>query len=317
MSIQRFRLSTTLTALMLIIQIALAACNMPATSQSPTPDANAIRTSAAQTIQAGGAQQTNQAQSTQQANQTQAARLTAEAPQTEPPVVATTPPSSPLPGPPSPAVTSPPLAPGVPTINVSVDTNCRLGPSTDYDIISLLAVGQTTTVHGRVADNTWWYIADPRRAGQYCWMWGQYAIVNGDVASIPVVAAPPTPTYVAGQAEFVAAFSNIHSCGGVDVAVFQITNTSEEIFRSVHLVIKDPLTGLVIGEEESNAPFMGSGADCPPGLNQLAPGKSAFIASPIEDILAIGADARAIITICLDQNLEGGCAEVRVNFEIP
>jgi hypothetical protein len=314
MSIHRFRLMAALAALLLALQTVLAACNMPAANQTPTTDPNAIRTSAAQTIQAGGAQQTAAAQSTQ----TQAAQLTAQASQTQPPLVATTPPSSPPPGPTSPIVTSPSVPPGSgPTISVSLDTNCRLGPSTDYDVISRLAVGQYTTIHGRLADNSWWYVADPRRAGQYCWLWGQYATVQGDIASIPLVAPPPTPTYVATGVEFLAAFSNVHGCGSVDVAVIQINNTSAAIFRSMHIVVKDPITGSVVGEDETNAPFMSSGADCPPGLNHLDPGRTAFVASPLDDLLPSGAEVRAIITLCTDQNLGGDCAESRVVFEIP
>ena len=83
-------------------------------------------------------------------------------------------------------------------ISVSVETNCREGPSQDYSRVGYLLPGQTSTVHGRNDANTWWYIENPKKPGQYCWLWGEYATVEGDLAGLVVVTPPPPPAPVAG-----------------------------------------------------------------------------------------------------------------------
>ena len=94
--------------------------------------------------------------------------------------------------------TQPQSQPGQPSISVSEDTNCRRGPSPDFEKAGFLLVGQTSTVHGRNQAGDWWYIANPRKPGSYCWLWGQYATVQGDTTAITLLTPPPPPQPVAG-----------------------------------------------------------------------------------------------------------------------
>ena len=82
---------------------------------------------------------------------------------------------------------------GLPTINATMDTNCRQGPSKDYPEVSFLLVGQQSTVHGKEPSGNWWYIEDPRKPGQFCWVWEGSTHVSGDTSGLPIVAAPPPP----------------------------------------------------------------------------------------------------------------------------
>jgi hypothetical protein len=83
--------------------------------------------------------------------------------------------------------------PSVPTVTVSVNTNCRTGPSTQYDLVGGLNVGQSAEVVGKnSAVSNYWVIRTP--GGGTCWLWGQHATVSGNTANLPEYPVPPTPT---------------------------------------------------------------------------------------------------------------------------
>ncbi|MCE7858441.1 MAG: hypothetical protein DYG86_01490 [Chloroflexi bacterium CFX2] len=103
---------------------------------------------------------------------------------------------SPLPASETPAFTSTPEftpTPSVPQVTVSVNTNCRTGPGTQYDLIGALLVGQAATVVGKNTATGYWIINNPGKSGT-CWLWGQYATVSGNTAGLTEYAIPPTPT---------------------------------------------------------------------------------------------------------------------------
>ena len=91
-----------------------------------------------------------------------------------------------------------PVIPEAASISVSLDTNCRKGPSGDYQKLGYLLPGQTAAVIGRNSTSTWWYIENPKKPGQYCWVWGEYATLHGDISALPVTTPPPPPLPVAG-----------------------------------------------------------------------------------------------------------------------
>ncbi len=83
--------------------------------------------------------------------------------------------------------------PSVPMVTVSVDTNCRTGPSTVYDRIGALLIGQTAEVVGKYTPQNYWIIKTPGSSG-VCWLWGSYATVSGNTSNLPEYPVPPTPT---------------------------------------------------------------------------------------------------------------------------
>lgn len=105
--------------------------------------------------------------------------------------------NSPTPGPTStPEFTATPGAsatPSVPQVTVSVNTNCRTGPSTQYDNIDSLLIGQTATIVGKSTSTGYWIIQRLNGSGT-CWLFPQYATVSGNTANLPEYPVPPTPT---------------------------------------------------------------------------------------------------------------------------
>jgi hypothetical protein len=81
----------------------------------------------------------------------------------------------------------------VPMVSVSVDTNCRTGPGQQFDYVGALFAGETAEVVGKEEFGNYWIIKNPDRPGE-CWLWSQYATVNGNTSGLPVMTPPPTPT---------------------------------------------------------------------------------------------------------------------------
>jgi hypothetical protein len=82
----------------------------------------------------------------------------------------------------------------LPMISATVNTNCREGPGSQWDIQSGLMVGQKVRVLGRSISHSWWYIADPEGSASPCWVWTNTTVVDGNIGGIPEIETPPTPT---------------------------------------------------------------------------------------------------------------------------
>jgi hypothetical protein len=78
-------------------------------------------------------------------------------------------------------------------VTVSADTNCRSGPSKDYDILGALLANKSAEIVGKNTPTNYWIIKNPNRNGT-CWLWGNFATVSGNVAEVKEFAIPPTPT---------------------------------------------------------------------------------------------------------------------------
>ncbi|WKZ37925.1 MAG: hypothetical protein QY332_08280 [Anaerolineales bacterium] len=143
--------------LYVLLIIALSACNLPG-GATPTPDFALTLTAQAQLLETG---------------------TPALVQETATPELTSAPDSTPT--------------PSVPTVNVSVNTNCRTGPSTQYDNIDSLLIGQTAEIVGKNTQTGYWIIKRLNGSGT-CWLFPQYATVSGNTANLPEYPVPPTPT---------------------------------------------------------------------------------------------------------------------------
>ncbi len=84
--------------------------------------------------------------------------------------------------------------PSIPMISVSVNTNCRMGPGRAYDYRGALLVGETEEVVALSTLPNYWYITNPDIPGDFCYLWGEYATVEGDTQLLPEFTPLPSPT---------------------------------------------------------------------------------------------------------------------------
>lgn len=84
--------------------------------------------------------------------------------------------------------------PSIPMVSVSLNTNCRTGPGRSYDYRGALLVGETEEVVARSTLPNYWYITNPDRPGEFCYLWGEYATVAGNTEALPQFTPLPSPT---------------------------------------------------------------------------------------------------------------------------
>ncbi len=86
-----------------------------------------------------------------------------------------------------------PPAVGDVTVTVTTATNCRKGPGQNFGIVYGMPVGQVAKVIAKNSYSGYWIIEIPNQAGQTCWLWGQYAVINGDTSTLKEVVTPTSP----------------------------------------------------------------------------------------------------------------------------
>ena len=83
--------------------------------------------------------------------------------------------------------------PSTAMVNVSLDTNCRKGPGSAYEILGALLVGESAEAVGKNSSSNYWIITNPDQPTSTCWLWGEYATVSGDQSNLAEVSIPSTP----------------------------------------------------------------------------------------------------------------------------
>ena len=81
----------------------------------------------------------------------------------------------------------------VTTVSVSIATNCRTGPDVAYALVMVFQPGATAEVVGKYVAPEYWIIKTP--TNETCWLWGEYATVEGNISILPDM-VPPAPPVV-------------------------------------------------------------------------------------------------------------------------
>ncbi len=151
-------LKSNLIRLLVLIMLLVSFGCVPAIGVDPTPMPGAMETTIAQMIEAALTQTAQSIPPTAIPTDTPPFTFTPEPPTVTPTLAWT----------PTPVFTA---TPSVPLIGVSVATNCRVGPGRVYDRVGALVVGQTAEVMGRNNAGNYWYIRNPSRTTEFCWLW--------------------------------------------------------------------------------------------------------------------------------------------------
>jgi hypothetical protein len=207
---------------------------------------------------------------------------------------------------PSPAFT---FTPGVPLVSVSVATNCRVGPGKVYDRVGALLVGQMAEVVGRDETGSYWYIRNPNQSNGFCWLWGEYASLTGNFATLPMFTPPPTPTPVPA---FEIAYHGLDSCAvwWVDV---KLTNTGGISFESISLTLRDTETDIVVNMYTDSFNDI-DGCTGSSSKDVLNPGANRIVSAPAFDYDPTGHKLRATITLCSSDGQSGMCVTESIKF---
>lgn len=234
---------------------------------------------------------------------------------------------SPTSGAPLPVVTvSPQQTTEIPTasnevfVQVSVDTHCRKGPGQAYDSIGALRVGERAVVVGKYPPADYWIIENPDGGG-LCWLWGQYASIEGDASRLPLMTPFPLPTQSPATPStftLMVQFYDIELCGQEWVLAFEVASpdVGAQGFQSAEVGVMDVTAGNIkLGSRTSNAPFCLH--PCGPCDDSSGPGAWTLLSVPIGSSPHHGDQAAAKIIVCTQDNLAGICAVQDFSFTIP
>jgi len=130
-----------------------------------------------------------------------------------------------------------------PFLSVSEVTNCRSGPSQDYERVTQIQPGQPLEVIGSLPPG-YWLVASP--AGD-CWVAAEFVTPSGDFEAVPTVTAPPTPNEEAPRSPSFPQNGWSYFCpsfGQIDVTFNWNDNSENEtgyrIYRNEEIVAELP-----------------------------------------------------------------------------
>ncbi len=296
---------------LLLILLGVFACVIPGT---PQVDQNAAGTAVQETLSAIIKQTEDAGQSiVDYSTDTPEPTLTSSATFTAilPTFTSTLTPTSTLPPTPFPTWT-----PTYPMLSVSVATNCRVGPGKIYTLLGGLPAGQSVRVYARDPGENYWYIRNPDKPAQFCWVWGEYGTVIGPVGGLPVYTPPPspTPTITSTPApDFDASYAALQTCSNKWWFDFRLKNTGTASFRSANITFKDTVTGTLVNAMTDGFTDRTNCSSSSKAV--LAPGKTLIASSPQIGYQPGGHKINATITLCTDIGLNGYCVTQKLSFK--
>jgi hypothetical protein len=174
------------------------------------------------------------------------------------------------------------LTPEFPTVSVSVQTNCRFGPGSAYDVLGIMNVGETAQVVGRNASSDYWIIKLPSNPAITCWLWGKYATVVGNTTGLPVATPPstPTPKYTPTlSVSYLVNYDSFDYCSTWGYYIkFKIVNNGDLTWESLWVRLVDETAGITreyYGDKFGNL----VGCTVPALDDNLEPGETGYSSS--------------------------------------
>ncbi len=140
------------------------------------------------------------------------------------------------------------LTPEFPTVSVSVQTNCRFGPGSAYNVLGIMNVGETAQVVGRNASSDYWIIKLSSNPSITCWLWGKYATLVGNTTGLPVATPPstPTPKYTPTLAvSYLVNYDSLDYCSTWGYYIkFKIVNNGDLTWEGIWVRLIDETAGI-------------------------------------------------------------------------
>lgn len=81
---------------------------------------------------------------------------------------------------------------GAPMLTVSTDTNCRVGPGDEYEAVAFIDTQTAVEITGWDGYGYFYTVKNPN-GGDDCWVWSEFATIEGDTSGLELVKTPPTP----------------------------------------------------------------------------------------------------------------------------
>lgn len=276
---------SNLLCLLITAGLILSACNLP--------DANATAEVSPPTEQAA-------------ATVTATLELTAtqtEIPPTETPTATATETLTP-----EPTATATPV---VITARVGRESNCRVGPAGNYDLVATYQDGQMLEVVAKDLGGGYWFVRNPEKPEEQCYILANNITISGDPTALPKFTPRPSPT---AAPYFNVSFRKFDTCKNEDFAIFVVENVGSVPFRSAYVRVTDPKAGKSV-EHVVNAFDLWTGCIIARNIAPLNSGESGYLHSPPFKWNARGNKLQAVFQLCTEKDLKGACVIRTLEFK--
>src|SRR5258708_16376980 len=129
------------------------------------------------------------------------------------------------------------FTPEIPKAEVKRKTNCRIGPAGNYDLVATYEIGQKLEVVAKDLGNTYWFVRNPDKPDEQCYLLAGNITITGDTSALPKFTPQPSPTLAP---YFDVKFKKFEPCNGENYAIFVVVNTGSASFKSAYIKITNP-----------------------------------------------------------------------------
>jgi hypothetical protein len=209
---------------------------------------------------------------------------------------------------PEPSITS---TPELPKAEVLRESNCRVGPGGIYDLVATYQAGQMLEVVAKDLGGGYWFVRNPEKPEEQCYLLAQNITITGDIAALPKFTPRPSPT---AAPYFKVAFKKLDKCKGEDFALFTLENTGSVPFRSAYIKVTDQRVNRSV-EQAVSAFDLYVGCVLAKNIAPLDPGGTGYLTSPPFKWSVSGHKVRAVIMLCTEKNLKGTCVTQSIDVK--
>lgn len=193
--------------------------------------------------------------------------------------------------------------PELPIAEVVRETNCRVGPAGNYDLVATYQAGQRLDVVAKDLGAGYWFVSNPERPEEQCYLLEQNITINGDTSALPKFTPRPSPT---AAPYFNVDFRKFDTCEGEDFAIFIVENVGSVPFRSFYIKVTDQKVNKSV-EHVLNAFDQRVRCVLAKNIAPLNPGETGYVNSPPFKWAATQNRLLAAIMICTEKDLKGTC----------
>jgi hypothetical protein len=201
---------------------------------------------------------------------------------------------------PEPSLTATPEVPGAEVVR---ESNCRIGPAGNYDLVAKYQVGQKLEIVAKDLGGAYWVVRNPEKSEEQCYLLAQNIKISGDPSALPKFTPQPSPT---AAPYFNVSFKKFDTCKGERFAVFVVENVGSAPFRSAYVKVIDQKANKSV-EQVLNAFDQIVGCVLAKNIAPLDHGATGYVTSPNFKWTVNEGKLRAIIMLCTEKNLKGAC----------
>lgn len=199
----------------------------------------------------------------------------------------------------------------VPTAEVMRESNCRVGPAGNYDLVATYQAGQMLEIVAKDLGGGYWFARNPEKPEEQCYLLAQNISITGDTSALPKFTPRPSPT---AAPYFNVTFKKFDTCEGEDFALFIIENVGSVPFRSAYIKVTDQKVNKSV-EQALNAFDLRVRCVLAKNIAPLDPGATGYLTSPPFNWSARGNKLRAVIMLCTEKDLKGTCVTQSIDLK--